>query len=92
MTQSSVRSCVLVVLSEGGGVCLVSIAERVRVELQGRGDVHVLRCYHQKHHSDPKGSDRLTETQTHVDDLKGIMVRNIGETLSSVIIDASGDF
>ncbi|KTG38254.1 hypothetical protein cypCar_00042913 [Cyprinus carpio] len=53
------------------------IAERVRVELQGRGDVHVLRCYHQKHHSDPKGSDRLTETQMHVDDLKGIMVRNI---------------
>ncbi|XP_018929598.1 vesicle-associated membrane protein 7-like isoform X2 [Cyprinus carpio] len=30
-----------------------------------------------KHHSDPKGSDRLTETQMHVDDLKGIMVRNI---------------
>ncbi|KAI3351266.1 hypothetical protein L3Q82_005818 [Scortum barcoo] len=30
-----------------------------------------------KHHSDPRGSDRLTETQMQVDDLKGIMVRNI---------------
>ncbi|XP_055034217.1 vesicle-associated membrane protein 7 isoform X2 [Misgurnus anguillicaudatus] len=30
-----------------------------------------------KHHSDPKGSDTLTETQVQVDDLKGIMVRNI---------------
>uniref|UniRef100_A0A4W4HD18 Vesicle-associated membrane protein 7 n=1 Tax=Electrophorus electricus TaxID=8005 RepID=A0A4W4HD18_ELEEL len=30
-----------------------------------------------KYHSDPKGSDRLTETQMQVDDLKGIMVRNI---------------
>lgn len=30
-----------------------------------------------KHHSDPRGSDRLTETQIQVDDLKGIMVRNI---------------
>ncbi|XP_041111708.1 vesicle-associated membrane protein 7 isoform X1 [Polyodon spathula] len=30
-----------------------------------------------KHHSDIKGSDRVTETQTQVDELKGIMVRNI---------------
>ncbi|CAK6974176.1 vesicle-associated membrane protein 7 [Scomber scombrus] len=30
-----------------------------------------------KHHSDPRGSDRVTETQMQVDDLKGIMVRNI---------------
>ncbi|XP_051506397.1 vesicle-associated membrane protein 7 isoform X1 [Myxocyprinus asiaticus] len=30
-----------------------------------------------KHHSDQRGSDRLTETQMQVDDLKGIMVRNI---------------
>lgn len=36
----------------------------------------------QKHHSDPRGSDRVTETQMHVDDLKGIMVRNIGKPLS----------
>lgn len=36
-------------------------------------------CHYQKHHSDPRGSDRLTETQMQVDDLKGIMVRNIGE-------------
>lgn len=33
----------------------------------------------QKHHSDPRGSDRVTETQMQVDDLKGIMVRNIGK-------------
>ncbi|XP_062333057.1 vesicle-associated membrane protein 7 isoform X2 [Osmerus eperlanus] len=30
-----------------------------------------------KHHSDSRGSDRVTETQMQVDDLKGIMVRNI---------------
>ncbi|AWP12427.1 Vesicle-associated membrane protein 7 isoform 2 [Scophthalmus maximus] len=30
-----------------------------------------------KHHSDPRGSDRITESQMQVDDLKGIMVRNI---------------
>uniref|UniRef100_A0A665WM06 AP-3 complex subunit delta-1 n=1 Tax=Echeneis naucrates TaxID=173247 RepID=A0A665WM06_ECHNA len=30
-----------------------------------------------KHHSDPRGSDRLAESQLQVDDLKGIMVRNI---------------
>ncbi|KAK0144319.1 Vesicle-associated membrane protein 7 [Merluccius polli] len=30
-----------------------------------------------KHHSDPRGSDRLTDTQMQVDDLKGIMVRDI---------------
>ncbi|XP_062416733.1 vesicle-associated membrane protein 7-like [Pungitius pungitius] len=30
-----------------------------------------------KHHSDPRGSDRVTEAQMQVDDLKGIMVRNI---------------
>ncbi|KAK7899496.1 hypothetical protein WMY93_020349 [Mugilogobius chulae] len=30
-----------------------------------------------KHHSDPRGTDRLSETQMQVDDLKGIMVRNI---------------
>ncbi|MED6235402.1 Vesicle-associated membrane protein [Ataeniobius toweri] len=30
-----------------------------------------------KHHSDPRGSDRVTETQMQVDDLKGIMVRDI---------------
>uniref|UniRef100_A0A8C7WRH5 Synaptobrevin-like 1 n=1 Tax=Oryzias sinensis TaxID=183150 RepID=A0A8C7WRH5_9TELE len=27
-----------------------------------------------KHHSDPRGSDRVTETQMQVDDLKGIMI------------------
>ncbi|GAA6095096.1 vesicle-associated membrane protein 7 [Tachysurus ichikawai] len=31
----------------------------------------------QKHLSDPRSSDRLTETQMQVDDLRGIMVRNI---------------
>ncbi|KAJ8254888.1 hypothetical protein GJAV_G00198480 [Gymnothorax javanicus] len=30
-----------------------------------------------KHHTDPQPTDRVTETQTQVDDLKGIMVRNI---------------
>lgn len=35
----------------------------------------------QKHHSDPQGTNRVTETQMQVDDLKGIMVRNIGELL-----------
>ncbi|XP_032411326.1 vesicle-associated membrane protein 7 isoform X1 [Xiphophorus hellerii] len=30
-----------------------------------------------KHHSDPRGTDRVTETQMQVDDLKGIMVRDI---------------
>ncbi|KAJ8348216.1 hypothetical protein SKAU_G00268050 [Synaphobranchus kaupii] len=30
-----------------------------------------------KHHSDSRGSDRVTETQMQVDELKGIMVRNI---------------
>uniref|UniRef100_A0A8D0B0D8 Vesicle-associated membrane protein 7 n=1 Tax=Sander lucioperca TaxID=283035 RepID=A0A8D0B0D8_SANLU len=30
-----------------------------------------------KHHSDQRGSDRVTETQMQVDDLKGIMVRDI---------------
>jgi hypothetical protein len=32
-----------------------------------------------KHHSDPRGSDRLADTQMQVDDLKGIMVRDIGK-------------
>uniref|UniRef100_H3CF12 Vesicle-associated membrane protein 7 n=1 Tax=Tetraodon nigroviridis TaxID=99883 RepID=H3CF12_TETNG len=30
-----------------------------------------------KHHSEPRGSDRIADTQMQVDDLKGIMVRNI---------------
>uniref|UniRef100_A0A8C4XA95 Vesicle-associated membrane protein 7 n=1 Tax=Erpetoichthys calabaricus TaxID=27687 RepID=A0A8C4XA95_ERPCA len=30
-----------------------------------------------KHHSDSKSSDRISETQNQVDELKGIMVRNI---------------
>ncbi|XP_069049750.1 vesicle-associated membrane protein 7 [Lepisosteus oculatus] len=30
-----------------------------------------------KHHSDSRGSDRVAETQMQVDELKGIMVRNI---------------
>uniref|UniRef100_A0A8C6KFP4 AP-3 complex subunit delta-1 n=1 Tax=Nothobranchius furzeri TaxID=105023 RepID=A0A8C6KFP4_NOTFU len=57
-----------------------------------------------KHHSDPRASDRVTETQMHVDDLKGIMVRNIdlvaqrGEKLELLIdktenlVDASVTF
>ncbi|MEE6496362.1 hypothetical protein FKM82_002323 [Ascaphus truei] len=31
-----------------------------------------------KHHSENKSVDRVVETQTQVDELKGIMVRNIG--------------
>lgn len=57
-----------------------------------------------KHHSDPRGPDRVTETQMQVDDLKGIMVRNIdlvaqrGEKLELLIdktenlVDASVTF
>lgn len=32
----------------------------------------------QKHHSENKGLDKVMETQAQVDELKGIMVRNIG--------------
>ncbi|XP_037677976.1 vesicle-associated membrane protein 7 isoform X3 [Choloepus didactylus] len=32
-----------------------------------------------KHHSENKGLDKVMETQAQVDELKGIMVRNIGE-------------
>jgi len=32
----------------------------------------------QKHHSENQSLDRVTETQAQVDELKGIMVRNIG--------------
>lgn len=36
--------------------------------------VHLL----QKYHSESKGTDQVAETQAQVDELKGIMVRNIG--------------
>lgn len=32
----------------------------------------------QKYHSENKGPDQVAETQAQVDELKGIMVRNIG--------------
>lgn len=39
--------------------------------------VHLL----QKYHSESKGTDQVAETQAQVDELKGIMVRNIGNWL-----------
>lgn len=32
----------------------------------------------QKYHSESKGTDQVAETQAQIDELKGIMVRNIG--------------
>ncbi|NXG66589.1 VAMP7 protein, partial [Hemiprocne comata] len=31
----------------------------------------------QKHHSESRGTDQVAETQAQIDELKGIMVRNI---------------
>lgn len=38
-------------------------------------------CLLQKYHSESKGTDQVAETQAQVDELKGIMVRNIGTQL-----------
>jgi len=45
-------------------------------------------CFHwllllQKHHSESRGTDQVAETQAQIDELKGIMVRNIGICLPS---------
>lgn len=42
--------------------------------------IHLL----QKYHSESKGTDQVAETQAQIDELKGIMVRNIGIWLPSV--------
>ncbi|KAB1253672.1 Vesicle-associated membrane protein 7 [Camelus dromedarius] len=45
-----------------------------------------------KHHSENKGLDRVMETQAQVDELKGIMVRNIGMFYGIVCMHAGKNY